>query len=47
MATKPHPIQALMDNPWVLLVLGILITAFFYTGWGWWDISSTPPATLP
>lgn len=45
--THKHPIQALMDNPWLLLVLGILITFVSYTAWGWIEIASAPPATLP
>ena len=42
-----HPIQRLMDNPWLLLALGFLITLFSYTFWGWMDLAGTPKATLP
>ena len=46
-ATPPHPLQRLLDNPWILLALGILIPFLSYTAWGWYELSSTPPATLP
>lgn len=43
----PHPLQRLMDNPWLLLVLGILVPFVSYTLWGWVDLATVPPATLP
>ncbi len=46
-AARKHPIQALMDNPWLLLFLGCAIIFISYTAWGWWDIATTPQATLP
>jgi hypothetical protein len=36
-----------MDNPWLLLVLGVVIPFISYTLWGWLDLSSMAPATLP
>ena len=42
-----HPIQKLMDNPWLLLVLGIVIPTLSYTVWGWIEVMSTPAAKLP
>ena len=45
--TPVHPIQKLMDNPWLLLVLSLLILFISYTGWGWYDLASIPQATLP
>jgi hypothetical protein len=42
-----HPIQRLMDNPWLLLALGLLIPFLSYTLWGWVEIASMPPAQLP
>lgn len=45
--TGTHPIQRLMDNPWLLLVLGVVIPFISYTLWGWLDLSSMAPATLP
>ena len=45
---KPkHPIQKLMDNTWLLLVLGILIPFLSYTVWGWIELLFVKPATLP
>lgn len=44
---KPHPWQRLMDNPWLLLLLGILIPFLSYTAWGWIELFSIPKATLP
>ena len=42
-----HPLQRLMDNPWLLLVLGVVIPILSYTVWGWISLSSMPVATLP
>ncbi len=42
-----HPIQKLMDNPWLLLVLGVVIPTLSYTVWGWIEVWTTPPAKLP
>ena len=30
----PHPIQRLLDNPWLLLALGVLVPIVSYTIWG-------------
>ena len=42
-----HPIQKLMDNPWLLLVLGVLIPFISYTLWGWIELEMIKPALLP
>ena len=42
-----HPLQRLMDNPWALLVLGIIIPLLSYTVWGWIELAMLPPAALP
>jgi hypothetical protein len=42
-----HPIQKLMDNHWLLLVLGVVIPLMSYTVWGIVEILQTPAATLP
>lgn len=42
-----HPLQKLMDNPWLLLLLGLLIPFLSYTLWGVLELRSLPPATLP
>jgi hypothetical protein len=36
-----------MDNPWLLLVLSLVITGLSYTLWGWIDLASVGPAQLP
>jgi len=42
-----RPLQKLMDNPWLLLTLGIVIPTLSYTVWGWIELWLLPPATLP
>lgn len=44
---RKHPVQALMDNPWLLLALGIIVASASYTIWGWVELLSLPPAQLP
>lgn len=44
---RKHPLQKLMDNPWLLLVLGIVVPVLSYTVWGWVELATVPPATLP
>jgi hypothetical protein len=39
--------QRLFDNWALLLVAGIVIMLVIYTGWGLWEISTMPEATLP
>jgi hypothetical protein len=44
-ARGKHPIQRLMDNPWLLLALGFLVPTLSYTVWGLWEllaVGSTP-----
>lgn len=36
-----------MDNPWLLLALGVAVPFISYTLWGYIDVSSMPPAQLP
>jgi hypothetical protein len=36
-----------MDNPWLLLVLGVVIPFLSYNVWGWIEIWSMKPAALP
>lgn len=42
-----HPLQRLMDNPWLLLALGLLVPFLSYTLWGLVELFSASPATLP
>lgn len=42
-----HPIEKLMDNPWLLLALGVLVPFLSYTIWGWIELATMPPALLP
>lgn len=45
---KPkHPLQKLMDNPWLLLALGLLIPLLSYTLWGLIEVFNATPARLP
>lgn len=45
---KPtHWLQKLMDNPWLLLALGILVPALSYTVWGWVELALLEQAVLP
>jgi hypothetical protein len=46
-AEKPPLGQRLLDNPFLLLALGLLVMFLFYTGWGMWEILSLTPAPLP
>jgi hypothetical protein len=39
--------QRFYDRPFLLLALGILIMAIFFTGWGLWEITSLTPSPLP
>ncbi len=42
-----QPLQRLMDNTWLLLVLGIVVPTVSYTVWGWIELWLLPAATLP
>ena len=39
--------QRFFDSPFLLMALGIVIMAVFFTGWGLWEIMSLPQAPLP
>lgn len=45
--TKPPLLKRLMDNPWLLLALGVLIPMLSYTLWGWIELLFVEPAKLP
>lgn len=44
---KKPVLQKLMDNTWLLLVLGVLIPLLSYTVWGWIELLFIQPARLP
>ena len=39
--------QRLLDRPFLLLFLGIVVMLVFYTGWGLVEICFLPTSTLP
>ncbi len=41
------PLQKLLDNPWLLLTLGIVVPTLSYTVWGWIELWLLPAAALP
>ena len=41
---SPHFMQKLLDNNWLLLLLGIATPAVLYTLWGLWDVINIPMA---
>ena len=43
-AQRPHWLQRLMDNPWLLLAIGLLIPFLSYTLWGWIELANLPQA---
>ncbi len=47
MEQPKHPIQRLMDNPWLLLTLGLVIPLVSYTLWGLIELFSVQQAALP
>ena len=47
-AVSPPPLgQGLYDNLFLLLVVGMVILALVYTGWGIVALATMPRATLP
>ena len=47
-AATPIPLgQRLYDNVYLLLILGIVVMALFYTGWGLWEITTLRSRPLP
>ena len=44
---QPHFFQRVLDNPWLLLALGLLVMFVSYTAWGWLELASLPDAKLP
>jgi len=44
---QKHPLQKLLDNPWALLALGVLLPIISYTVWGLVELQNLKPALLP
>lgn len=44
---RPPLLQRLYDNPFLLLVAGLVVVTLFYTAWGLWEILTLPQAPLP
>ncbi|MFN3604576.1 MAG: hypothetical protein ACK4UJ_07680 [Leptonema sp. (in: bacteria)] len=44
---EKHPIQKFMDNPWILLFLGVALPILSYTLWGLVELLNIAPAKLP
>lgn len=44
---KDPLLKRLMDNPWLLLALGVLVPFISYTLWGWIELVLIKPAPLP
>jgi hypothetical protein len=42
-----HWLKKLMENVWLLLVLGVVIPTLSYTIWGWIELANATQATLP
>ncbi|MFA5370631.1 MAG: hypothetical protein WC053_01245 [Sideroxydans sp.] len=40
---SPHFMQKILDNQWLLLVLGVMVPMVIYVAWGLWDIINIPP----
>ncbi|HMU40989.1 MAG TPA: hypothetical protein PKE31_18430 [Pseudomonadota bacterium] len=45
--SEKHPLQKILDNPWLLLVLGVVLPFVSYTAWGWIDMATIGAAKLP
>ncbi len=45
--TRKHPLQKLMDNPWLLLVIGVVLPFASYTIWGWYELATMTASKLP
>lgn len=42
-----HWLQRLLDNPWLLLALGLIVPTLSYTAWAWIELLLIKPAELP
>lgn len=39
--------QRMLDSPFLLLAVGLVVMFLFYTGWGFYEILSLPQSKLP
>lgn len=44
---RESAIRRLMDNPWLLLLLGVVLPTISYTVWGWIELWTLPKGMLP
>ncbi len=44
---EPPFLQRLLDRPFVLLAIGLVVMFAFYTGWGLVELMVLPKAELP
>lgn len=44
---KPPLLKRVLDNTWLMLVLGVLVPLISYTLWGWIELLNVQPAALP
>ena len=44
---EPPFLQRLLDSPFILLTIGMVVMFVFYTGWGLVELLVLPPAALP
>lgn len=44
---EPPFLQRLLDRPFVLLTIGMVVMLAFYTGWGLLELFFLPQAELP
>lgn len=40
--TSPHYMQTLLDNQWIMLIIGLVVPTVIYTLWGLWDVMNIP-----
>jgi hypothetical protein len=41
---KPHFMQTMLDNQWLMLLLAVMVPMVLYTGWGLLDVMNIPVA---
>ena len=46
-SNKPPLLKRVLDNTWLMLVLGVVVPFLSYTVWGWIELLTVKPAALP